>query len=152
MANNYRAFCQELAFSDDPALHRQEEDWLISATEYEDTDADQLEAKLKFLGLDTSGLDLQLWPDFQCDVEQTSAFFYTEESGNIDHVAIVVQGFIRKFCPKGVWSMEWADYCNRARPGEFGGGIVVVTADTIVIKSTGSMRDEILESLNGVRL
>ena len=50
------------------------------------------------------------------------------ESGNIDHIADLVQIYLKKFCPKGYFTMSWADICSKHRIDEFGGGFCVVTA------------------------
>jgi hypothetical protein len=50
------------------------------------------------------------------------------EYGNVDQVADLVQMYLKKFCPKGYFTMSWADTCSKHRVGEFGGGFCVVTA------------------------
>lgn len=50
------------------------------------------------------------------------------EYGNVDQVADLVQLYLKKFCPKGYFTMSWADTCSKHRVNEFGGGFCVVTA------------------------
>ena len=54
-----------------------------------------------------------------------------EESGNADHAAHLVQKFLKKFRPHECWSLTYPTTCSKPRVGEFGGGAVFVTADTI---------------------
>lgn len=73
------------------------------------------------------------WPGFCYSIkvdkntDKTDVWFYSEEHGNVEHLALVVQRFLKKFRPDGVWCIEWAEYCSKLRPGEFGGGAVLVT-------------------------
>lgn len=50
------------------------------------------------------------------------------EYGNVEQVADLVQMYLKKFCPKGYFTMSWADVCSKHRINEFGGGFCVVTA------------------------
>jgi hypothetical protein len=50
------------------------------------------------------------------------------EYGNVDHIADLVQMYLKKFSPQGYFTMSWADTCSKHRLGEFGGGFAVVTA------------------------
>ena len=59
-------------------------------------------------------------------------WLYTEESACLERIAHLVQKFLRKFRPNQCWSLTYATTCSRLRVGEFGGGAVFVTADTIV--------------------
>lgn len=56
---------------------------------------------------------------------------YAEENGAPWCAAALVQTFFKKFRPNAVWSLCWADTCNRMRVGAFGGGAIVVSADDI---------------------
>ena len=56
---------------------------------------------------------------------------YAEESGWPDNVAWLVQKFLKKFRPGQCWSLSYATTCSKPRVGEFGGGAVFVTAESI---------------------
>ena len=56
---------------------------------------------------------------------------YSEEHGDLDQVALLVQKFLREFRPADVWTITYATTCSKPRVGAFGGGVGVVTADTI---------------------
>ena len=64
-------------------------------------------------------------------------WFYTEDWGNADNVAWLVQKFLKQFRPQECWSLSYAATCSKPRIGEFGGGAVFVTADTIVWQNSG---------------
>ena len=56
---------------------------------------------------------------------------YAEEGGDPDHVAWLVQKFLKRFRPRECWSLTYATTCSKPRIGEFGGGAIFVTADMI---------------------
>jgi hypothetical protein len=58
-------------------------------------------------------------------------WLYTEEGGEPDHVAWLVQEFLKRFHPQECWSLTYATTCSKPRVGEFGGGAVFVTAEEI---------------------
>lgn len=64
------------------------------------------------------------------DAEGVAALWiYAEEAGQPEHVAAVLEAFLQKFRPTGVITFSWAYTCSKLRPGEFGGGAALVTAD-----------------------
>jgi hypothetical protein len=67
---------------------------------------------------DTEGWGRHLW-------------LYTEGWGDASNVAWLVQKFLKKFRPDQCWSLTYSTTCSKPRIGEFGGGAVFVTADTI---------------------
>lgn len=56
---------------------------------------------------------------------------FAEESGDPHAVARFVQAFLRRFRPNGSFSLTYAAYCEKPRLGEFGGGAIYVTAESI---------------------
>lgn len=61
---------------------------------------------------------------------------YAEENGTPWCAAVLVQTFFKKFRPKAVWTLRWADTCNRLRIGAFCGGAIVVSADDIQLSGS----------------
>ena len=61
---------------------------------------------------------------------------YTEESGGPDNVAWLARKFLKKFRPDQCWSLTYSTTCSKPRVGEFGGGAVFVTANTIRWENT----------------
>jgi hypothetical protein len=45
---------------------------------------------------------------------------YADDSGNPEHVAWLVQKFLRQFRPQECWSLSYATTCSKPRAGEFG--------------------------------
>ena len=72
---------------------------------------------------------------------------HNEEYGDPFHVAIAVQGFIRKFRPDYVFKLTWCEYCSKPRIGEFGGGWCVVNKDEYLFGNTWQDADEHAEAL-----
>jgi hypothetical protein len=58
-------------------------------------------------------------------------WLHTEEGGNPDNAAWLVQKFLKTFRPDQCWSLTYSTTCSKPRIGEFGGGAVFVTADAI---------------------
>ena len=67
---------------------------------------------------DTGGWGRHLW-------------LYAEDWGDASNVAWLVQKFLKQFRPDQCWSLTYSATCSKPRVGEFGGGAVFVTADTI---------------------
>ena len=67
---------------------------------------------------DTGGWGRHLW-------------LYAEDWGDASNVAWLVQKFLKQFRPNQCWSLTYSATCSKPRVGEFGGGAVFVTADTI---------------------
>jgi len=51
------------------------------------------------------------------------------ESGNVEQIADFVEEYLKKFDKQGYFAMTWADFCDKHRLGEFGGGLALVKAD-----------------------
>jgi hypothetical protein len=58
-------------------------------------------------------------------------WLYSEDWGEVSNVAWLVQKFLKTFRPDQCWSLTYSATCSKPRVGEFGGGAVFVTADTI---------------------
>ena len=58
-------------------------------------------------------------------------WIHSEEHGQVEHVAHLVQKFLHKFRPDQSWSLTYSVTCSKPRVNEFGGGAVVVTASAI---------------------
>lgn len=59
----------------------------------------------------------------------THIWFFAEESGEPEHVVAFAKEFLRKFRPDSYFSISWASFCDKLRPGEFDGGACFVTAE-----------------------
>jgi len=77
------------------------------------------------------------------------AWFYSDEGNDPYAVGMLVQAFFKKFRAgtKVMFSLTWADYCEKLRVGEFGGGAMVVTEKEIVIRSAYEVVHELEEEI-----
>lgn len=124
MANNYTMFSETL-----PIANEEEKEWLNKLIEQiesgDETGPDA--ALVKTLGDN-------LCPNylgFEYSFQEDCLWIYSEESGNVDAVAAFVQHFLNKFHPDKYWALTWACTCSKPRVGEFDGGAIFVTANTI---------------------
>lgn len=84
-------------------------------------DPDELEEdgfQYRFLSDKSQGTKQQLW-------------VFGEESGDLGKLAHLVQKFIGQFRPEESWSLTYATTCSKPRVGQFGGGALFVTANSI---------------------
>ncbi len=58
-------------------------------------------------------------------------WLYSEDHCNLDHMAHLVQKFLKQFRPHDCWSLTFAGTCSKPRVGEFSGGAIFVTAETV---------------------
>ncbi|HEY5314382.1 MAG TPA: hypothetical protein VIK18_17750 [Pirellulales bacterium] len=58
-------------------------------------------------------------------------WLFAEEGGDPGQVGHLVQQFLRQFRPDQCWSLTYATTCSKLRLGEFSGGALFVTADTV---------------------
>lgn len=145
MANNYTQFSEMLPFSTKVPVEDQKK-WAAEVLEAKledywakynnDPDPGEKEwfAFLEERGLDmkTNGLDadyFEQWPYFGWRIEDDHIWLYSEEGCELEHVAAFVQAFLKKFDPDSQgFGLQWADWCDKLRAGEFGGGAMWVTA------------------------
>ncbi len=171
MANNYSLFSQELHFQNEEEL-----DWFVKlyeelrhisehggATEepggldrsFYDSDEEWERAK----AVDAIGVLLftdwgegEPLPDFGVEPFRKSNYvvLFSEESGNLDHAASFVQYYFKEKRPDGRWYAEVAFTCSRARPGQFGGAGVAVTADDFESIATQGVYSMFSDKVNTV--
>jgi len=60
-----------------------------------------------------------------------SLWLYADTHGNPEHVAWLVQKFLKRFRADQCWSLTYAGTCSKPCVGEFSGGGVFVTANAI---------------------
>ena len=133
MADNFITFSEIL-----PNLKQEEEAWLKDflarpeESEFESWTDEQREAWLKEHDVD----DLYDWPGFEYRFNETEdwgryLWIYAEELGSTRLVGMAVQAFLKTFRPKDCFTLSYAATCSKLRAGEFGGGAIFVTADSI---------------------
>lgn len=89
---------------------------------------EELKERMKRFDLDE--YDIDDFPNFNSKYipDEEIIWISHDESIDLDHVAMAVQEFLRRFRPDDAWGMEYAMTCSKPRIGEFGGGAFVVTA------------------------
>lgn len=70
-------------------------------------------------------------PEMYIQSTSKSVWFHPEESGNVGRLGIVIKQFLKLFRPTECFCLTWAEYCDKPRIGEFSGGAMFVTADSI---------------------
>ncbi len=79
---------------------------------------------------------------------ETSALYVaSDESGDIEVVVAIVQATMARFDLPGAVHIQWANTCSKLRPGEFGGGAVVITKDDEEWMTTSRWVDEKIAEL-----
>lgn len=73
------------------------------------------------------------------DVELLDVWVHADESGNPDHVAAIIQEFLKANRPDDCFSFEWACTCSKLRLDEFSGGGVFITAEEIKWFDAGTL-------------
>ena len=124
MADNYLQFSERLDLATSA-----EADWLRRQLE-EDPETGRPHFLLDFPDpeeADSCGFEYE----FDEDPEDRHLWIYAVESGTVEHVAHLVQTFLKRFRPGQCWSLTYATTCSQLRVSEFGGGAVFVTADEI---------------------
>jgi hypothetical protein len=117
-----------------------------------DDDIKALAKALEEYNIVSDAESLDNFPQFTSQIDHNGSWWistWDEEGANLDHVAWLVQAFIKKFRPDFVFKLTWAEYCSKPRVGEFGGGWLVVSKDKIVYGSTWGEADETTEALRG---
>lgn len=142
MANNYVLFSEGLRVTaKDVAWIKAEIDKFENAPTDEDSDEYR-----GFLGLcEEYEVEPDIGLEFQVEYYNKQVIFYSEEGGNWYHVAKLVQNLFRAHYPDAAFTIGWAETCSRPRPGEFGGGGAVVTAEKIEAMSTWKFFDKVLK-------
>lgn len=161
MANNYSQFSELLRLSDDPEVLKKQKEWISKALlrrdEWEEpvdavAGSDQEELFKQYLSacdVQDPG-DVEYWPDFGWDFRNDDGnylWLYAEEAFNVDNLIAFVQAFLKQHYPDRVFTMQWCDFCDKLRIGEFGGGALVVTSTMYICKSTHTIVEEALKTL-----
>lgn len=146
MSDSYTVFSESI-----PDLTPEEEKWVVDVPLWDDDGIDDDEEKLKKALIDY-GLDLQdvscvdSFPRFEQRTVDGDWWIHSDDNCDLEHVACVVQGFIRKFRPELVFKLTWATYESKPLVGAFGGGWLVVSKDKTVWGNSWSEADEAAQS------
>jgi len=128
MANNYLQFSEEIT-----KLKPKEKEWILKELS-PPTDPTEafLDQWLKDHPIDDPD-DWEHWPgfDWKIENEDSSLWLYAVDGGNMGDVIVFVQRFLKRWRPKQIFTLSWAETCSRPRIGEFGGGWLAVSANAV---------------------
>lgn len=101
---------------------------------------------------ETVGCDAQeivdYWPPCEVETQGNTVYMYSEESFDSEMVAGFLSAFLRAHNRTDILSFEYAVTCSKPRPGEFGGGAVVISATEWDEKTTTSLERELREKMS----
>lgn len=146
MSDSYTVFSELI-----PGLTPEEEKWIVDVPLWDGDGIDDDEEKLKKAIIDY-GLDLKdvssvdSFPSFDQRIVEGDWWMHSDDNCDLEHVACVVHGFIRKFRPDMVFKLTWAAYESKPLIGAFGGGWFVVSKKEIVWGNTWSEVDKVAQS------
>jgi len=158
MANNYPQFSeiikdltdeeiawigsipQELNFSDDEKYVG--DSWVAPFREALNAHGIQVDA-------DDKVFDDDFFPrfEFEIDSERRQWWLFSQEDYEEDHLVRVMQAFLAKFRPDGVFKVTTSATCSRPRVGEFGGAWLVLTKDHYLCGNTWLAADDAVKRL-----
>ena len=130
MANNYQQFSEQMQ-----DLTKEERDW-VSAFLSETAPPIGAEDSEYYAWCEARNIaphtgECEYCPGFSWSLESDHLNMWSEESGDLEHLADFVQKFLKKFRPMYVFALTYATTCSSMRVGEFSGGWLVVSAKEI---------------------
>ena len=134
-------------FSDAFEIKPEAGEWLKQILKLDPEEPEQLKALMELLDADEHEVDC--WPQFGWDIHESMLVCFSEETADMNHVAYLLQAYIRKYEPQAKMCATWANTCSAMRTGEFGGGYIIVTADEIISENSWMARDKMLKELKG---
>lgn len=154
MADNYIKFSEEFVLSDNPDTYNAQVSWLNTVLHAADAwysgkeDESSVIQKLFNAGIDTNGLAVDCWTDFDWKIADRAIWFYSEEHANIYNVGLVVQGLLKNFGSSDeYWCLTWSESCSKLRIGEFGGGAMAVNSNRIITLDTLQLAGKLVKEL-----
>jgi hypothetical protein len=75
------------------------------------------------------------------DDKEGTVWVGSEDSGDVDYTADLVQAFLRRFNLDRVISFQWANTCSKPRLDAFGGGAVVISRRNADWLNTGTFME-----------
>ena len=145
MANNYTLFSEALSLHTfeqrrwwDDTLKRCEE--IVDSPDDEHTPSGNLSVAIVKALIDWGYLG------FQHEIYHDHIVFYSEDTGGVGVVGLLVQRFLREFDPYGCWALTWAESCSKPRIGEFSGGGMFVTARNISFQYSGGWTQRMIRA------
>lgn len=75
--------------------------------------------------------------ELDSETKETIVYLVSEEAGDPEQAAGVLQTYLKEFHPEKSLAFEWACTCSKMRPEGFGGGAVFITAEKAIYMGTG---------------
>ena len=128
MANNYQCFSETV-----PDLTPAEEAWILEQLDEEAVADPERRSRLAWQPEDCIDFDFQKReePDSKDGLHRWSPWLCSEDHGNPFNAAVFVQAFLKQFRSHDSWGLTYCYSCDKPRVGEYGGGAVFVTAESI---------------------
>lgn len=148
MANNYLQFSFKVPMSEEAGRWCQSRLDCLGELAYGTEDAEDaaLIEEVRGWELGKVLLDEQTSLGFSSEYEDGALYLWAEESGDVEHAALFVLEYLRKWEPTGIVGFEYSVSCSKPRVDEFGGGAVVITKNSYVVRSTASLLDALKSS------
>jgi len=137
MANNYMQFSENIK-----SITENERKWLSSVLGCIGSE-EQIAWIEGELGIGVGIDEEEDWPRFEWELQESELWIYATEDCDLGILADIISAFLRKFRPKEVFTLTWAEVCSKPRLGEFGGGWMYVTANKTIFGDTWSEVDKI---------
>lgn len=142
MANNYSSWAEEIG-----PLSEIEIKWLTNVLDEVWNEVDQGELR------DVFGLNLpedsSYWPGFEWSIENDNLWMGDDEALELDNLIAIFQAFLKRFRPSEVIAIHWAYTCSKLRPGEFGGGVAVITAHDVRVGDICDLEAQLIAEMKG---
>ena len=151
MANNYLQFATSI---DDPTVVERE--WwektlkLVEEFSGDETGGDFYEGKSQDDVQILKAVDNDGFIDWAIDSSADKEVWFADRDGcpNLDGLANLIQIFHQRFRPLGIHIIEWAAICDKPRSGEFGGGVIAITAKEIKSMTTAQAAENAVKCFN----
>lgn len=144
MSNCYTMICFEVQASGALVELINRYEAAIDAGEGEDHN---LFSKLMGSDFESLSIDVKLLEEIEPQKVMISS-----ESPNLEALALLLQHFLKEQKTTNSIGFEWADTCDKDRPGAFGGGAVFITAENIEWLNTRQWLAERVTGIDGVEL
>lgn len=81
-------------------------------------------------------------------MDENSIYVFSDENGNLEACLEAIHIVLKHFKLEHVFTLRWAEYSDRNRGGDIGGGAAVVTRSVNKAVNTSVLCDQLIEGLN----
>lgn len=133
MADNFKQFSEEIA-----DLTAEEAEWIRTELDATPDSIGKEKARVRreqVIRDEYDAEDAQCWPDFEWEILEgdgpSRLWIHADDYGSVQDVGGFIRAFLEKFRPSATFFLSWADTCSKMRVGEFDGGAIFVTAESV---------------------